>query len=236
MENDNKKLNELIKTTEKNMKKINEENIRMKKSNTDLIYVCTNLQNKDNVYKNHILTMTEQNGKLSTELENILNDEGNIIYKLTRADYLKNVKEENRDIISSSLVELKNHFIKYGNMGANYDCSLNNSKSNNKIYLNTYNTINIDNNEIKSPNNSNNFENQNINNNDSLQNSITQNPNLINTLFQNDNRIISNKESKEEEYMKEKQKLNKNEQQNIDENKQYSEDEEQVNIEKISNE
>ena len=88
--------------------------------------------------------MTEQNGKLSNELENIINDDENIIYKLTRVDYLKNIKEENKEIISSSLTELKNHFIKYGNMGANSDCSIDNT-NNNKIYLNTYNTINIDN-------------------------------------------------------------------------------------------
>jgi len=212
LENENENINEIIKTKEKDIKKLNEENNQLKISNTDLIYYCTNLQNKDNIYKNHILTMTEQNGKLSNELENIINDDENIIYKLTRANYLKDIKEENKEIISSSLCELKDHFIKYGNMGATCDYSINNTNNtnNNKIYLNTYNTINIDNNDLKLPNNSNN-----LNNNNSLENSIEQKPNLNNNLFQNEN---------------------KNEQKNIEENKQYSEDEEQVDIEKINNE
>lgn len=189
--NDNKNINEIIKTKEKNIKKLNEENNQLKKSNTDLIYFCTNLQNKDNIYKNHILTMTEQNGKLSNELENIINDDENIIYKLTRVDYLKNIKEENKEIISSSLTELKNHFIKYGNMGANSDCSIDNT-NNNKIYLNTYNTINIDNNEL--------------NKNDSLEYSLEKNPKLINTLFQNEKK--ENKQYSEDEEQVNIEKIN----------------------------
>ena len=189
--NENKNINEIIKTKEKNIKKLNEENNQLKKSNTDLIYFCTNLQNKDNIYKNHILTMTEQNGKLSNELENIINDDENIIYKLTRVDYLKNIKEENKEIISSSLTELKNHFIKYGNMGANSDCSIDNT-NNNKIYLNTYNTINIDNNEL--------------NKNDSLENSLEKNPKLINTLFQNEKK--ENKQYSEDEEQVNIEKIN----------------------------
>ena len=189
--NENKNINEIIKTKEKNIKKLNEENNQLKKSNTDLIYFCTNLQNKDNIYKNHILTMTEQNGKLSNELENIINDDENIIYKLTRVDYLKNIKEENKEIISSSLTELKNHFIKYGNMGANCDCSIDNT-NNNKIYLNTYNTINIDNNEL--------------NKNDSLEYSLEKNPKLINTLFQNEKK--ENKQYSEDEEQVNIEKIN----------------------------
>ena len=184
-------------------------------------FICNNLQNKNNAYKKYIITMTEQNGILSQELENILNNDENIVYKFTRTEYLKNIKEENRDIISNSLNELKNHFIQYGNMGANCDCSVNNTdlkNNNNKIYLNTYNTINIDNNnELKTSNNS---VNNNIDNN-LLQNSGN-NPDLINAINQNENKI-----NKENEYNEEKQ--------NINENLQNSGEEEQENIEELNN-
>jgi len=219
-ENNNKKLNEEIKINQKEIKKLIEENNNIKKNNTNLSFICNNLQNKNNAYKKYIITMTEQNGILSQELENILNNDENIVYKFTRTEYLKNIKEENRDIISNSLNELKNHFIQYGNMGANFDCSVNNTdlKNNNKIYLNTYNTINIDNNnELKTSNNS---VNNNIDNN--LLPNSGNNPDLINAINQNENKI-----NKENEYNEEKQ--------NINENLQNSGEEEQENIEELNN-
>lgn len=63
--------------------------------------------------KKHILTITEQNTKLSQELENILARDDQLLYQLERAKHLRAIENENKNIINSSLDTLKKHLTKF---------------------------------------------------------------------------------------------------------------------------
>ena len=107
-------------------------------------------------------------------------------YKLNRANYLRNIEDENNKIINSSLNMLKQHINKYGNMGYgfwnsnNFDINTNNEDINIKF------------------------------NNDSLQNSKailnSENfPTLNNTLNHEENQTFF--DDKEQQYREEKDQI-----------------------------
>ena len=130
------------------------------------------------------MILTQQNGNLTQELENILKrDEKIILYKLNKNKYLRNIQNENNNKINSSLNILKNHIIKYGNMGKKY--ANKNIEVNNDTINNTYN-----NSYISSEKESINFN--------TLQNSkqILNLQNNYNTINQKEN--IINTENKED--------------------------------------
>ena len=122
-ENNNKKLGDMINERDIKINKISDDNNFVKKNNVNSTNICNDLNNKVEVYKKHILTITEQNSKLSQELENILSRDDQVIYQLNRAEYLRHVEEENKNIINASLDSLKKHLNKFGNMGNRLDKS-----------------------------------------------------------------------------------------------------------------
>ena len=63
----------MINERDNKIQKINEDNNIIKKDNINSTNNCAEINDKINIYKKHILLITEQNGKLSQELENILN-------------------------------------------------------------------------------------------------------------------------------------------------------------------
>ena len=62
-ENNNKKLGDMINTRDEKIQKLNDENNFLKKNNINSTNICSDLNNKIDVYKKHILTITEQNTK-----------------------------------------------------------------------------------------------------------------------------------------------------------------------------
>ena len=201
--------------------KISDDNNFVKKNNVNSTNICNDLNNKVEVYKKHILTITEQNAKLSQELENILSRDDQVIYQLNRAEYLRHVEEENKNIINASLDSLKKHLNKFGNMGNRLDKSnvikinsMNNSlsnktysgKFNNRIndinasnsnidVINVNKSINMNNNVIDNNKKLNNISNGNrIQNSNNFDNKKTINMNNINNQsnsLQNSNEVFN---------------------------------------------
>ena len=166
IENNNNKLKDIITKKENNKIKMNEKNNILKKNNNNLRQnIYTELSNKNNAYKNHILIYTEQNAKLSKELEDILYRDKKIIKKLKRAKDLRNIQDENNNIINLSLNILKEHIIKYGNMGNKFNKNIN---KNNDIVIDKSNNLEdsfINNNVLQSSNELlNSYNIQNLNN------------------------------------------------------------------------
>ena len=81
-ENNNKKLGDMINERDAKIQKLNEENNIVKKNNFDNSNICGDLNSKIDVFKKHILIITEQNAKLTQELENILARDDKLIYQL----------------------------------------------------------------------------------------------------------------------------------------------------------
>ena len=156
-ENNNKKLGDMINERDAKIQKLNEENTFVKKNNFNSSNVCSDLNSKIDIFKKHILIITEQNAKLTQELENILARDEKLIYQLNRAKYLRTIEEENKSIINNSLDSLKKHLTKFGNMGNKIDRSGNNIKinslNNSLIKNNSNNNIINVNKSIKMNNN-----------------------------------------------------------------------------------
>ena len=140
-DNKNKILYEIIREDKEKIKKIKMENNILKKNNDDLKNIRDDLKNKIDTYKNN--NMIEQNNIIYKELENILNIDEHIIYKVKWVENLKKIKEENHNIINGSLDRLRNHIIKYGNFGKKYDIINNDFKGNIRKHKSRNDIINI---------------------------------------------------------------------------------------------
>ena len=204
VENNNKKLGEMINDRDIKIQKLVSDNDILKTEVNNLNNNANLLQSQIEAYKKHILIVTEQNDKLSKELEIILSRDAQLINTLSRVNHLRSVEEENKNVINSSLESLKNHIRNHGNMGNREGINIRNSNSsvNHRTYISKYNNIsNINNNDINNSksNNINNSINNNISNNNinisknnSINNNINNSYNNINNSKNNINNNINN--------------------------------------------
>ena len=107
MENNNAKLNTIINDRNCLIQKLNAENNVLKCTNTNLNGDNNFLNSKVEAYKKHILIITDQNEKLSAELEAILSRDSQLLCTLGRDSHLRAVQQENKNVINSSLDCLK---------------------------------------------------------------------------------------------------------------------------------
>ena len=134
------------------------------------------MNNNIELYKRHILVLTDVNENLSKELEEILDRDEQLRFVLNRVQYLKMLKQENKNEINSSLDNIKNHMRNNGNRGFIVKRSFNDNtnKSNNFEINNKFNN-NIKNNEI---------------NNTKFNNNVKDNRNIINNTQERTNKNI----------------------------------------------
>ena len=135
--NDNSKLNCLINDRNALIQKLTNENNVLKCSNTNVNSDNNCLNAKVEAYKKHILILTDQNEKLSAELEAIISRDSHLLCTLGRDTHLRAVQQENTNNINSSLDFLKAHsqcngnkcvdFSKSGNFGKSFGMNMNGS-------------------------------------------------------------------------------------------------------------
>ena len=135
--NDNSKLNCLINDRNAIIQKLTNENNVLKCSNTNVNSDNNCLNAKVEAYKKHILILTDQNEKLSAELEAIISRDSHLLCTLGRDMHLRAVQQENSNNINSSLDFLKAHshcngnkcvdFSKSGNFGKSFGMNMNGS-------------------------------------------------------------------------------------------------------------
>ena len=142
----------MINDRDNKIKRLNGDNDLIKSENINLNNNVNELDSQIEEYKKHILVVTEQNDKLSQELEAIVSRDSQLTYTLGRAEHLKAIEQENKSIINNSLESLKQHLENHGNMrNKSGDNTLNNS-FNNKTYISKYNA-NVNDNLINNENN-----------------------------------------------------------------------------------
>ena len=103
LENENTKLNCLINDRDAKIQQVNSDNEILKCANSGNNSDNILLNKKAEAYKKHILILTDQNEKLSCELENIINRDSQLLNTLGRDTYLRAVQYENKNVINSSL-------------------------------------------------------------------------------------------------------------------------------------
>ena len=103
LENENTKLNCLINDRDAKIQQINNDNEILKCANSGNNSDNIMLIKKAEAYKKHILILTEQNEKLSSELECIIHRDSQLLDTLGRDTYLRAVQYENKNVINSSL-------------------------------------------------------------------------------------------------------------------------------------
>ena len=103
LENENTKLNCLINDRDDKINQINNDNEILKCANSGNNNENILLNKKAEAYKKHILILTDQNEKLSSELECIIHRDSQLLDTLGRDTYLRAVQYENKNVINSSL-------------------------------------------------------------------------------------------------------------------------------------
>ena len=94
VENNNKKLDDMIKDRDVKIKRLTNDNNLLKSEKSNLSNNTHNLMKQIDAYKKHILIITEQNDKLSQELEFILSRDAQLMYTLSRVSHLRSVEDE----------------------------------------------------------------------------------------------------------------------------------------------
>ena len=107
LENSNLKLNSAINARNSTIDRITSENNLLKSTNTNINRDNNCLHSKLEAYKKHIMILTEQNEKLSAELEAIVCRDSQLLYTLGRDTHLRALQQENNSNINSSLDFLK---------------------------------------------------------------------------------------------------------------------------------
>jgi len=107
MENNNAKLNTIINDRNCLIQKLTAENNVLKCTNTNINGDNNFLNSKVEAYKKHILIITDQNEKLSAELEAIMSRDSQLLCTLGRDTHLRAIQQENKNVINSSLDCLK---------------------------------------------------------------------------------------------------------------------------------
>ena len=107
LENNNSKLNSTINVRDLTIEKITNENNLLKNTNTNINRDNNFLNSKLEAYKKHIIILTDQNEKLSAELEAIVCRDSQLLCTLGRDTHLRALQQENNNNINSSLDYLK---------------------------------------------------------------------------------------------------------------------------------
>ena len=134
-ENDNVRLEGILKDKEDNMNKLSSINGQLKADRDKLVVTKNKLLDDLDKYKNHIMILTEQTEKLTDELQRII-DEDSELYNLNNAQIqrLQKVIYENKKMLSDEIAAL-NALENYVRNQTNYGMTLNQSvEQNRKTY------------------------------------------------------------------------------------------------------
>ena len=134
-ENDNVRLEGILKDKEDNMNKLSSINGQLKADRDKLVVTKNKLLDDLDKYKNHIIILTEQTEKLTDELQRII-DEDSELYNLNNAQIqrLQKVIYENKKMLSDEIAAL-NALENYVRNQTNYGTTLNQSvEQNRKTY------------------------------------------------------------------------------------------------------
>ena len=131
-ENDNVRLEGILKDKEDNMNKLSSINGQLKADRDKLVVTKNKLLDDLDKYKNHIMILTEQTEKLTDELQRII-DEDSELYNLNNAQIqrLQKVIYENKKMLSDEIAAL-NALENYVRNQTNYGTTLNQSVEQNR--------------------------------------------------------------------------------------------------------
>ena len=126
-ENDNVRLEGILKDKEDNMNKLSSINGQLKSDRDKLLVTKNKLLDDLDKYKNHIMVLTEQTEKLTDELQRII-DEDSELYNLNNSQIqrLQKVIYENKKLLSDEIAAL-NALENYVRNQNNYGTTLNQS-------------------------------------------------------------------------------------------------------------
>lgn len=127
-ENDNVRLEGILKDKEDNMNKLSSINGQLKSDRDKLLVTKNKLLDDLDKYKNHIMVLTEQTEKLTDELQRII-DEDSELYNLNNSQIqrLQKVIYENKKLLSdeiSALNALENYVRNQNNYGTTMNQSV----------------------------------------------------------------------------------------------------------------
>ena len=128
VENDNVRLEGILKDREDNLNKLSSLNGQLKSDRDQLLETKNKLISDLDKYKNHIIILTEQTEKLTDELQRII-DEDSELYNLNNSQIqrLQKVIYENKKLLSdeiSALDSLENYMRNQTNYGATINQSI----------------------------------------------------------------------------------------------------------------
>ena len=128
VENDNVRLEGILKDREDNLNKLSSLNGQLKSDRDQLLETKNKLISDLDKYKNHIIILTEQTEKLTDELQRII-DEDSELYNLNNSQIqrLQKVIYENKKLLSdeiSALNSLENYMRNQTNYGATINQSI----------------------------------------------------------------------------------------------------------------
>ena len=114
----NQELSDLINQKDREIEETNNENNTENNNLNNINNDILSLDNKIEEYKNHIINLTDMNELLSKELRGITQvDEQMKNHAFNRIQYLKGLKEDNKNIINQSLKNITTYMQANGNKG-----------------------------------------------------------------------------------------------------------------------
>ena len=114
----NQELSDLINQKDREIEETNNENNTENNNLNNINNDILSLDNKIEEYKNHIINLTDMNELLSKELRGITQvDEQMRNHAFNRIQYLKGLKEDNRNLINQSLKNITTYMQANGNKG-----------------------------------------------------------------------------------------------------------------------
>ena len=114
----NQELSDLINQKDREIEETNNENNTENNNLNNINNDILSLDNKIEEYKNHIINLTDMNELLSKELKGIIQvDEQMRNHAFNRIQYLKGLKEDNRNLINQSLKNITTYMQANGNKG-----------------------------------------------------------------------------------------------------------------------
>ena len=133
MEDDNNKLEAILKDRDDTIKRLNCLQETLKSDNNKLINGKNNLLMDIDMYKNHIMVLTEQTEKLNNELERIINEDKDV-YNLNMAQIqrLQKIIFDNKKLLQQEIEALNalENYVKSKPTLCNVHVSTNNSEQN----------------------------------------------------------------------------------------------------------
>ena len=133
MEDDNNKLEAILKDRDDTIKRLNCLQETLKSDNNKLINGKNNLLMDIDMYKNHIMVLTEQTEKLNNELERIINEDKDV-YNLNMAQIqrLQKIIFDNKKLLQQEIEALNalENYVKSKPTLCNVHVNTNNSEQN----------------------------------------------------------------------------------------------------------